>query len=802
MVHFPQTTYSYFLTFLLGLLSCASLHAQLITQGNQSPQQLVQNVLLGGGVTVSNIQYQGGAAAIGYFNGANTNIGLNEGIIMTTGTIFNTGNATDRYGPHGPNDRPNAGVDNNQPGNGLLTNIVGTTTYNATVLSFDFIPFADVVEFRYVFGSEEYPEYVGSQFNDVFGFFISGPGIGNNVNIARIPGTNVPVTINNVNAGLNAQYFVDNGTGNLPPQNLSDTYVQYDGFTQVLTATANVICGEKYRIILAIADVGDGIYDSGIFLEANSFSSPVDVDISYQLSSLAYDNDYTMAEGCTSATVTLTRSSNNSNSALTIPIVVSGTATMGVDFSTIPNSITFAPGQLEVSFTIDAFADNDVEGVETIYIDFGIPDPCGENDFIRVELAINDVEPVQVNVPEVIVPCPGQEVVLFANASGGGDGYNYLWNNGATTPSIVVSPTETTAYSVTITDNCLGESASGVGTVVVPVFDLLQVEAFSDFISDCPFVPTTFLAEASGGAGDYAFVWTNINDLIMGTGPSLGVAPGVSSQYMVTAIDLCGNEASDVVSYIITSPPLFPFVRIDTLICLGDSALLQASGTGGLGDISFFWPHSGETTADVWVAPTQTTTYVVEVSDECQTFVRTASATVEISRVIANFTFNSDHYFENLPIVFENTSQNANFYHWVFDTGFQSFNTHVSVAFPNPGSYNITLYAENEIGCSDTITRTIFIRPEHYIYVPNTFTPDGSRINDFFSAHTINIVELQVAIFNRWGETVFTSQDIAFRWNGNFNGLPVPDGTYVYRIEYTTIDGENAKILGHVNVLR
>jgi gliding motility-associated-like protein len=795
-------TYQKFFTLLLFVAVSFGLRAQLVTQGNQSPTQLVQNVLLGGGVTVSNIQYQGAAAAIGYFNGTNTNIGIGEGIIMTTGTIFNTGNAADRYGPHGPNDRPNAGVDNNQPGNGLLTNIVGTTTYNATVLSFDFIPFADVVEFRYVFASEEYPEYVGSQFNDVFGFFISGPGLGNNVNIARIPGTNVPVTINNVNAGLNSQYFVDNGTGNLPPQNSSETFVQYDGFTQVLTARANVICGENYRIILAIADVGDGIYDSGIFLEANSFSSPVDVDISYQLSSLAYDNDYTMAEGCTSATVTLTRSANNSNQALTVPLAVSGTATMGVDYTNVPNSITFAPGQLEVSFTIEAFADNDIEGVESIFLDFGIPDPCGQNDYIRVELAINDVEPVQVTVPEVTVTCPGQEVVLVANASGGGDGYNYLWNTGATTESIVVSPAVTTNYSVTITDNCLNGSANGVGTVVVPVFDPMAVQAFNDVVSDCPFVPATFLAEASGGAGDYAFVWTNSNGNIMGTGSSLEVAPGVSSQYMVTAIDLCGNEVTDMVSYTITSPPLFPFVRIDTLICLGDSALLQASGTGGLGEIAFFWPHSGETTANVWVSPSQTTTYVVEVSDECQTFIRTAQATVEISQVFANFTFNSSHYFENLPIVFENTSQNANFYQWVFSTGFQSFNTHVTYTFPNAGAYNITLYAENEIGCTDMVTRTINIRPEHYIYVPNTFTPDGSRINDFFSARTINVVELQVAIFNRWGEAVYTSQDVDFRWDGKFNGNPVPDGTYVYRIEYTTIDGEKGNILGHVNVLR
>jgi gliding motility-associated-like protein len=777
--------------------------SQLVTAGNQSPQQLVQNVLLGNGVTVSNIQYQGAAASIGYFNGANCNIGLNDGIILTTGTIFNTGSGPDRFGPHGPNDRTNAGVDNNQPGYGLLTNIVGNTTYNATVLSFDFVPFAEIVEFRYVFASEEYPEYVGSQFNDVFGFFISGPGVGNNVNIARIPGNNQPVTINNVNAVSNSAYFVDNGTGTTGPQNGSSYYVQYDGFTTVLTARANVICGQTYRIVIAVADVGDGIFDSGIFLEANSFSSPVDVDISYELSSLAYDNDYTMAEGCTSATVTVSRPQNLANTTLTIPITVSGTATAGVDYTNnIPASITLAPGQLETSFTISSIADALVEGIETIVIDFGIPDPCGQNDYVRVNLAIDDVAPVQITVPDAVVICPGQEVTLFASPTGGGDGYNFVWNTGETTQSITVSPNVTTNYTVSVTDNCLGQTATATGQVVVPTYPPLLVNAQSDVVTPCPFTPHTFSAEANGGAGDYAFIWKNPLGFVMGSGPTLSVSPSTSTWFTVTAIDLCGNEAMDTVYYTITSPPLYPFVRIDTLICFGDSVLLEASGTGGFGEIFFFWPHSGETTANVWVKPSQTTTYTCIVTDECGTFSVSASATVSVSRVFANFEVTSTLLFEDAPITFMNTSQNADFYNWVFSTGYQTAQTHAQYTFSEAGTYYVTLYAENEIGCRDSIMKPIYIRPEHFIYVPNTFTPDANRNNDFFSAVTVNIVELQVAIFNRWGEAVFTSNDVDFTWDGSYNGRPVNDGTYIYRIEYRTIDNETGKLVGHVNVLR
>ena len=220
---------------LLMTLPLASF-GQLITSTAQSPAGLVQNVLLGSGVTVSNITFNGNPAAIGEFDGSNTNIGLNEGVIITTGTVFNQG--TD--GPHGPNNVPDGGTDNNAPGNALLTSLIGAPTFNAAVLEFDFVPYSNSVAFNYVFGSEEYEEYVGSTFNDVFAFYIIGPGYPSPTNIALLP-NNQPVAINNVHnavsnqfgnfAAANSQFYVNNANG---------ATIQYDGFTQVLTAEADV----------------------------------------------------------------------------------------------------------------------------------------------------------------------------------------------------------------------------------------------------------------------------------------------------------------------------------------------------------------------------------------------------------------------------------------------------------------------------------------------------------------------------------------------------------------------------------
>ena len=181
------------------------------------------------------------------------------------------------------------------------------------MLEFDFVPYADTVAFNYVFGSEEYPEYAppeSSTYNDVFGFFISGPGIIGYENIAQLPNGNGVVSINNVNAITNMQYYISNGNGTNAPFNNSDQYIQYDGFTKVLKAVSEVQCGETYHLVLAIADVGDGSWDSGIFLEANSLSSPTPVEITYTLSDELFSNPDWIAEGCVTATVTLERQTN------------------------------------------------------------------------------------------------------------------------------------------------------------------------------------------------------------------------------------------------------------------------------------------------------------------------------------------------------------------------------------------------------------------------------------------------------------------------------------------------------------
>jgi len=231
----------------------------IVNSSNFTPAQLVQNVLLGGGVTVSNITFNGSSTAanivqnkVGKFsNGNTTNIGLTNGIILATG------NSQVAIGPN--NDSNSSQPSTISPGDPDLGLLTTNTISNKTIIEFDFIPNGNNLQFKFVFASEEYPEFVNSSFNDVFGFFLSGPGISgpysnNSKNIALIPGTtpSIPITINNLNNGAanngpceNCAYYVNNGTGSTP---LVNTSIQYDGFTTVIAAVSGVQCGQTYHI--------------------------------------------------------------------------------------------------------------------------------------------------------------------------------------------------------------------------------------------------------------------------------------------------------------------------------------------------------------------------------------------------------------------------------------------------------------------------------------------------------------------------------------------------------------------------
>jgi hypothetical protein len=259
-----------------------SLSAQFQVDTTVTAEELVFDFLLGSGVLIENPQVSGSSVQYGSFTG-DTVLGLDSGLVMSSAGAMNIALESGGYDvpwDEGLSDDPDllALANSVPPLIGQNFNVSGV--YNVMAIEFDFIPYGDSLTFNYVFGSDEYLEWVNSSFNDVFGFFVSGPGIegpysspaefpGGSINIAVVPDSDppLPITVSSVNDQTNSELYIDN---------VANDDISIDGYTQVLTAHLNGLeVGETYHIRLAIADGTDTALESVVMLQGGSFSAYV-----------------------------------------------------------------------------------------------------------------------------------------------------------------------------------------------------------------------------------------------------------------------------------------------------------------------------------------------------------------------------------------------------------------------------------------------------------------------------------------------------------------------------------------------
>ncbi|MBI5219498.1 MAG: choice-of-anchor L domain-containing protein [Bacteroidia bacterium] len=558
--------------------------SQLVVSNALTPAQLVQNVLLGPGITVSNITFSGctststgAGVCIGQFsNGNTTNLGLTAGIVMSTGSIFDIAQAVSGF----------ASTSNGAGSDPQLAAAASATIYDATVLEFDFVPFSPQCSFRYVFGSEEYPEYVNAGYNDAFGFFITGPnpagGNFTNTNIALIPGTTLPVTIDNVNSGSYATYFIDN-------QSLGGTTVVYDGFTTVLTASCSVVPCQQYHIKLAVGDAGDAIYDSGIFLEAGSFAGNNTFSMTSTTSNPALSNN--AIENCSDGIINFNLAIPQS-SATTITYTIGGTATNGVDYTTIPSSITIPAGSTTAALTIHPVQDALTEGNETVQLIVATP-PCG---FDTIIVYIQDNSPLVAVATNDMTVCNGDATPLNVNVTGGITPYTYLWSNGATTAGTTVYPTgigTTQNYSVTATDACIHQ-ASDIVAIYVDDCTPCTVNAGQDG-KICGLI---YYLQATTQPGDYNTQWSSSNPSVIFSNfssplSSVTVPAFGTYAFVWTVTNVAGATCSDTVSIIFAPTPTSVFT-VANANCFGDNVVVTYTGNAPA-NATYTWNFGGGT---------------------------------------------------------------------------------------------------------------------------------------------------------------------------------------------------------------
>jgi uncharacterized protein (TIGR02145 family) len=458
---------------LLGIAYPVLLFAQsdlVVTPANNpgiTPQELVQSYLIGKGITISNVTFNGSSAIItsqqvgSFFAGASTNseLGMEEGVIISSGKVSAaSGNAN----------LPLASTPFGLSGDQDLDMLSApATTKDKSVIEFDFIPESSTLSFKYVFGSEEFYQFC-NQYNDPFGFFLSGPGINGpfsngGVNIALMPDSPNPVTINTICANSSVNWC-NNPSIVTTWQDCSKAIgknMAYNGLTYVFTATYTIIPCSTYHIKLAVADAGDDQYDSGVFLEKNSFSSNIiSANTTYSLNIGQF-----AVKGCSDANVEFTIPQPEANP-VTINYQILGTAVNGVDYTTIPSFVVIPAGQTSVTLIIDPLPDPiPFEPDKTVIIRI-TQTTCNGPIITETTVIIKDNNPLSATVNSPAI-CSGGNATITITPVGGQSPFSYQWNTGASTATITVSPPPgITLYTVLVTDVC-GQSATQTSTVSV-----------------------------------------------------------------------------------------------------------------------------------------------------------------------------------------------------------------------------------------------------------------------------------------------------------------------------------------------
>ncbi len=595
----------------------------LLVQPNPSEEAIVQAVSgLQSSVKVVEVDCPG--SALGTFRAMDdTGLGLANGLLLTTGT------AEWAIGPNDDNGLGNPDSDNQAPGDedlDFLSDLLGdgSVSFDACVVELDVFAATNELTFEYVFGSEEYPEFT-EMFNDIFAFFISGPGIEGDpnldgkVNIAVLP-DGTPVQIGNVNQGDNWEYFRNNeGSPTLQYDGLTSDFV---GRKKSLTARATVEPCNTYRIKLAIADRTDGTYDSGVFVADIQGGSPT--------VSTAFGEgiDY-LTEGCESGVAATDSISIGLNGApdrnITYRVRLGGTAERGIDFTTdLPDSVTFGAGQLSRRFAITPIDDGVVEGSETIIIELFNDFGCGEVSFGTLEIALReDIEVAILPERDTLSVCPNEGFQLEATGA-----ESYIWTPSALfgdpgQASVTVRPTQDTLVFV---EGSLGE-CTGRDSVFLRLVDP-ELEIIQEDTLICQ--GDSLILTARNNVDNQALTWSTISGPVATETENITVRPDTTTQYVAT-IDLSGCIVTDTVTLQV-EPFAFPELAADTAVCQ-NSPVRLADSIGAPG-MAYTWsPDAGlsDPNAPNPIAlPTNSTSYTLMATSARGNCTQTGTINLEI----------------------------------------------------------------------------------------------------------------------------------------------------------------------------
>ncbi|MBI4929860.1 MAG: choice-of-anchor L domain-containing protein [Bacteroidetes bacterium] len=759
-----------FLPFLFPL-GQGLLFAQLQVTANNNPTQLAQT-LAGAGVTVSGATMNCPSLAspannpTGTFVGTSSNIGIPGGILLTSGDIM--------YAV-GPNIGGSSGVDNQFTFNDPDLMLIDPNAINdVCIVEFDAVPTCSTLAFTFAFGSDEYPEFVNS-FNDAFGIFVtgtnpSGPNY-TGYNMARIPVSLVPVSINNVNNGnyacpgpptgpcTNCAYYIDNCSG---------TTVEYDGFTSPITVTLNVVPCSSYHFKLAVADALDHIYDTGVF---------------FAMQSLVCATSLTVTASSQNATCV------GNNGTGTVTSVTGGAAPYAYVWSTTPaQSTQTATGLSPGTYTVTAIdANGCLTGTQTVTI-------------------LGGGVSFSVTATPVNATCFGNNngSASITNPTGGTAPYTYAWsvNPVQTTPAISNIPSGN--YTCTITD--------AAGCVQTATLTVTQPPAITGSVTATTNVSCnggnngSATASGSGGTGTINYSWNTTPAQAGATANNLS-----AGNYIVTITDANGCTLTQTAT--ITQPTQMAVTTSSTPSDCGvQNGTATVTSSGGVLPYTYMW-----NTSPAQTLPTAINlgggTYNVIVIDANGCTQQQSVLVAGGLPPVAGFYFPSEVISTLDPFVLflDGSTGNPALWNWNFgDTSSGANNSSViqnpSHIYTDPGIYCITQIVSDPTGiCADTLVKCLKVEAPYTFYIPSAFTPNNDAFNELFKGEGTNIKTFNIMIFDRWGNKVFESNDINTGWNGkvkNRSGTLVQEDVYVWKVTITDIYDRQHKYIGNVTMVK
>ncbi len=571
------------------------------------------------------------------------------------------------------------------------------------------------------------------------------------------------------------------------------TVLQPAELTSSLSATATACFGTANGSVTTAVNGGTAPY-------SYNWSNGITSSNLNGVSAGTYTVTVTDANGCTTISTQSVTSPDPLLSAVNATAVTcngygDGTATVSVNGGTSPYNYNWSNGS-----TIST-----ASGLNGGNINVTVTDANGC--ISTASILVQEPSALVVNVSGATTVCIGQSAAISAVASGGNGGYQFTWSNGITGANQIVTPGVTTSYLVNVVDS-LGCPAVSTAMVVAvnPALSLSITPA--DTI--CEGDQVSISAVASGGdGGPYTYHWSGSAV----SGNTILVSPSVTTTYTVTVTDGCTTPSALAATTVeVNLLPVVNFTPVPASGCAPLEVYFDNSTITTTPGAFYSW-YFGDNTSSNDFEPVHwyyepgsyTVTLKVISAEGCINQLIVQDAVTVYPVPVAGISASPPVASILHPVIdFTDTGTGSTSWLWDFGDNSSLVNEqnpqHTYLA---TGIYPVTLFVVNDHGCRDTAYYEVVVEGASTVYIPNAFSPNADGINDVFNVSGIGLSDVQMSIYNRWGQITFSSGNSLNGWDGTdmYSGAKCPIGVYVYVVKVKTFKGETNEFTGRVTLV-